>query len=283
MWLPTKKIGISRSVWWPFALPSIDDDIQLQNRRIAKKWKEEALSSGLDVTPKMVDWCLEELRYKASLISPDAPAPPIFVYNGDVFKSDNAVSAELKKALQENVKIFESKISEKSKDWHPGSDQKVWDLVHPSLFPLVYGRTRILSEGKTTTLEDCIQQCGQGKVTVIPTTKETLELEGSATAAGDDAATDDDAGGDGDGDGDNDDDDDGGSGGDDDDGSSGDGGSGDGGSGDGDDGTDDGDGDNADDGDGKDSEDTDGSPTNPFSAKFQWLPCEVDISGDQAK
>ena len=274
---------------------SIDDDIQLQNRRIAKKWKEEALSSGLDVTPKMVDWCLDELRYKASLISPDAPAPPIFVYNGDVFKSDNAVSAELKKALQENVKIFESKIPEKSKDWHPGSDQKVWDLVHPSLFPLVYGRTRILSEGETTTLEDCIQRCGQGKVTVIPTTEETLELEGSGAAAADDAATDDDAD---DGDGDDDNENDGDSNGDsngDGDGNDGDGNDDDGGSGNGDDGTDDGDGDgdgnnaddgdgnDADDGDGEDSEGTDGSPTNPFSAKFQWLPCEVDISGDQAK
>ena len=51
----------------------------------------------------MVDWCLDELRYNASLIQPNAPIPPIFVYNGDVFKSDNAVSAELKKTLQENV------------------------------------------------------------------------------------------------------------------------------------------------------------------------------------
>ena len=162
-----------------------------------KKWKEEALASGLDVTPKMVDWCVEELRYNASLIQPDTPTPPIFVYNGDVFKSDNAVSAELKKALQENVAEFESKITAKLKDWHPGSNQKVWDLVHPSLFPLVYGRTRVLSDGETTTLENCIERCGQGKVTSIPAKEET----------------------------------------------------------------------------------EDGS----FSAKFQWLPCEVDISGNQAQ
>ncbi|KAF8816713.1 hypothetical protein BYT27DRAFT_7229884 [Phlegmacium glaucopus] len=135
------------------ATDKIDWNIKLQNPEFSSKWKEEALSSGPDITPKMADWCLDELRYNASLIPPDAPAPPIFVFNGDVFKSDNAVSAELKKALQENV---------------PGSHEKVWDLVHPSLFPLVYGRTRVLSDGETTTLEDCIQRCGKGEVTSIP-------------------------------------------------------------------------------------------------------------------
>ena len=120
--------------------------------------------SGLDVTPKMADWCLDELRYKASLIPPDAPMPPIFVYNGDVIKSDNAVSDQLKIALQENMKIFESRIPDRLRDWHPGSDQTVWDLVHPSLLPLVYTLTPVLSDGQTTTLEDCIERCGQGDV-----------------------------------------------------------------------------------------------------------------------
>jgi hypothetical protein len=185
---------------------------QLQNPEIAKKWKEEALSSGVDITPKMVDWCLDELRYNASLIPPDAPTPPIFVYNGDVFKSDNAVSTEFKEALQENVRIFESKIPNNLRDWHPGSDQKVWDLVHPSLFPLVYGRTRVLSDGETTTLEDCIQRCGQGEVTHIPAEEETLV---QLTIGENYHANE--------------------------------------------------------------------QMHHPFSAKFQWLPCEVDISGDQAK
>ena len=32
-------------------------------------------------------------------------------------------------------------IPESEKDWHPGSDGLVLDLVHPSLYPIVYGRT----------------------------------------------------------------------------------------------------------------------------------------------
>lgn len=32
-------------------------------------------------------------------------------------------------------------VPESEKDWHPGSDGLVLDLVHPSLYPIVYGRT----------------------------------------------------------------------------------------------------------------------------------------------
>ena len=32
-------------------------------------------------------------------------------------------------------------VPDSEKDWHPGSDGLVLDLVHPSLFPVVYGRT----------------------------------------------------------------------------------------------------------------------------------------------
>ena len=124
----------------------------------------------------MADWCIEELRYKATLV-PEAPAspPPLVVYNGDVVKSDTAVSKELKTALQDAVKVFQNKVPERLKDWHPGSEEKVWDLVHPSLFPLIYGRTRVLANGETTTLEDCIERCGQGELSKVPPLGETFQ------------------------------------------------------------------------------------------------------------
>ena len=40
------------------------------------------------------------------------------------------------------------------KDWHPSSDGLVLDLVHPSLFPLKYGKTKILPQGNVG-LHDC--------------------------------------------------------------------------------------------------------------------------------
>lgn len=179
----------------------------MNNEEIAKKWKDEVCgNSQLDFTPKMADWSIDELRHMASIYSasPGNP-PPIFVYNGDVVKSDTAVSTELKQALQQEVKRFEAAIPENLKDWHPGSNEKVLDLVHPSLFPLVYGRTRILRKGETTTLPNCIERCGEGEIVPQPPSEETFEGW------------------------------------------------------------------------------VDSERRKIFSQKFQWLPCEVDISGEHAK
>ncbi|KDR70090.1 hypothetical protein GALMADRAFT_1351644 [Galerina marginata CBS 339.88] len=189
-------------------------NIKINDPDITQKWKDEALGSGCDITTKMVDWCIHELQYRATLIpAPPEKSPPVFVYNGDVFKSDIAVSHDLKKEIQEAVKKFEANIPERLKDWHPNSDEKVWDLVHPSLFPLIYGRTRVLANGETTTLDDCIRRSGEGEIAPVPPEDQTVEL--GATAA-------------------------------------------------------------------RYSWETNHSE-NPFSTKFQWLPCEVDISANEAK
>jgi hypothetical protein len=90
-----------------------------------------------------------------------------------VVKSDDLISAELREELKAAVVPLET-IPEEMQDWHPGSDNQVLDLVHPSLFPLVYGRSRILSTG-TTTVDNCIQTCGKGDVVPKPS-KEDCEL-----------------------------------------------------------------------------------------------------------
>lgn len=45
---------------------------------------------------------------------------------------------------------------------HPGSDNKVLDLLHPSLFPLVYGLSRVLPSG-TVPLLGCSAYTGRGE------------------------------------------------------------------------------------------------------------------------
>lgn len=137
-------------------------DAQVNNEEISNNWKKEFLSSGLDVSQKMADYCIAELRYK-SVKHIKSAQTPIVVMRGDVVKSDTAVSSDLRQALKKAVTAFEDKIPERLKDWHPGSDGLVWDLVHPSLFPLVYGRSRILSSGLTTTVKDCVEKSGQGE------------------------------------------------------------------------------------------------------------------------
>ena len=47
-------------------------------------------------------------------------------------------------------------VPDSEKDWHPGSDGLVLDLVHPSLYPIVYDRTMgKISGSDTTTVLEC--------------------------------------------------------------------------------------------------------------------------------
>ena len=64
-----------------------------------------------------------------------------------VVKSNTIVSLELRMKLRIACKPLED-IPTILKDRYLGSDGKVLDLVDPSLFPLIYGRSRVLLTGK---------------------------------------------------------------------------------------------------------------------------------------
>jgi hypothetical protein len=59
-------------------------------------------------------------------------------------------------------------VSNEEKEWHPGSSHKVLDLVHPSLWPFIYGRTPVLLD-KRINLADPLSHCGVG--TILPAPK----------------------------------------------------------------------------------------------------------------
>ena len=77
-----------------------------------------------------------------------------------VVKSDTAISTELRDELRAAVCVLEN-VPDSKKDWHPGSHETVLDLVHPSLFPVVWGLTRALEEG-TVPLDGCIMLTSKG-------------------------------------------------------------------------------------------------------------------------
>lgn len=122
------------------------------------------------MTERMFDYCIQELRHRSK--HHDSTSGAIHVFPANVFKSDSAVPPEVKLALRKAVRPLED-VPEQRKDWHPGSNGIVLDLVHPSLFPLVYGHSRVIALGdKVTTLEDCIRRCGEGDVLLSPNPEE---------------------------------------------------------------------------------------------------------------
>uniref|UniRef100_A0A8H7KEU2 Uncharacterized protein n=1 Tax=Bionectria ochroleuca TaxID=29856 RepID=A0A8H7KEU2_BIOOC len=146
--------------WW----------VKVFDSKITTKWKTEALGMDwgqylehADFTPNMVDLCINELRTKAALYE-NTGLIPIMDYSACAIKSDSLVSAELAQSLKDAVRSLEE-APEDEKDWHPGSEDKVLDLVHPSLYPLVYGLTRVLVE-KRIGISDALEHCGTG--TILP-------------------------------------------------------------------------------------------------------------------
>ncbi|KAL8993369.1 MAG: hypothetical protein Q9169_006402 [Polycauliona sp. 2 TL-2023] len=143
---------------------------------IVKKWRVEVLDSdGLDDVPesapantamevsaRMFDWVIAEVRYKADIFK---QYHYIEALDG-VWKSDTAISDKLRKALEQAVRPLED-VPENEKDWHPGSDGQVLDLVHPSIYPLVYGQSQILAN-ETCSVHDCTSWIGQGAALNAP-------------------------------------------------------------------------------------------------------------------
>lgn len=116
----------------------------------------------------MVDWCIAELQYKSKQFNKSTGV--ITVFDGDVVKSDTAIPTSLKEALRASALELE-KESADAPDWHPGLNETVLDLVHPSLYPVVYGQTRI-SRDKLVGMNDCITSCGAGEVLSVPPIEE---------------------------------------------------------------------------------------------------------------
>ncbi|KAM0426062.1 hypothetical protein ACHAPT_008693 [Fusarium lateritium] len=106
--------------------------------------------------------CIKELRVKAEFFQQSGLIPTLDA-SFTVVKSDSFIDS----SLHDSLRAAFVKLKEEHKDdpdWHPRTDDKVLDLVHPSLYPLVYGRTRVF-EDEVVGVEDAIDKwAGRGEV-----------------------------------------------------------------------------------------------------------------------
>ncbi|SPO01965.1 uncharacterized protein DNG_04638 [Cephalotrichum gorgonifer] len=139
---------------------------------IVEKWRAEgsvrpeALEGDVVLSDEMFDFCIKELRDKAAIYKETGL---INVLDAEliVVKSDVAVPTSVQNALRAGVKVLED-VPDRLKDWHPNSNDMVLDLVHPSLFPVAYGLTKVLLDEKVP-LDGCIGYIGKG-MTIDPFT-----------------------------------------------------------------------------------------------------------------
>ena len=113
-------------------------------------------------SPRMFDWAIAELRYKARLL----PKINCIEALDGVWKSDTIVPSSLQANLTAAIARLEN-LPAKDLDWHPGSDGQVLDIVHPSIYPLIYGNSRILTNSlHKCGVKDCLSWLGQGSLLV---------------------------------------------------------------------------------------------------------------------
>lgn len=80
-----------------------------------------------------------------------------------VAKSDTLIDEDLKLELRSAVQELKAHQAS-SPDWHPWSNDTVQDLVHPSLYPLVYGRSRVFGD-EVVGIEDAVEKwAGKGEI-----------------------------------------------------------------------------------------------------------------------
>ncbi|KAL4966147.1 DUF4246 domain-containing protein [Aspergillus stella-maris] len=144
-------------------------DRKLFDQNITAKWRKELLQSGQDVTERMIDYTMQELRWKAEFQKTQGF---LEVFDDGVTKSDTTISKELQIALNEAVAPLEN-VPGEQKDYHPGSNNTVVDLVHPSLYPVIYGKTRVLPD-RLLGLHDCLNSIGEGEAIPVPPKEQTV-------------------------------------------------------------------------------------------------------------
>ncbi|KAL1948432.1 hypothetical protein VTO73DRAFT_12507 [Trametes versicolor] len=92
------------------------------------------------ITNAQLDYIFAQLKHEV-----DQRDPAIDIYAAavpKVYESKSLIPADLKAALVSGAAVLED-IPDDKKDWHPGSDYQVLDLVHPSLYCLCIGRSYV--------------------------------------------------------------------------------------------------------------------------------------------
>ncbi|KAK7431822.1 hypothetical protein QQZ08_001763 [Neonectria magnoliae] len=152
---------------------------KVNDPEIVAKWRKEALEMPWseyvdygDFNDAMFEACIKELVKKADIYEKTGLIP-VVDYSACAIKSDNLIPDDLREALKSAVALLEN-VPAEQRDWHPGSDNKVLDLVHPSLWPVLYGRTLVLPDRRIN-VENCLENCGMGVVVPEPHPAEVEE------------------------------------------------------------------------------------------------------------
>ena len=109
---------------------------KFRDEKIVAKWRVEAKFQN--ISNEQFNYVIDELEYYFSLRKNGIEMATV----EGVWQADGAVDDDLKQQLLKEMEVLEN-VPEEEKDWHPDSDNKVLNLIHPSLYCLVNHRSKI--------------------------------------------------------------------------------------------------------------------------------------------
>ncbi|CAO3571433.1 unnamed protein product [Mortierella alpina] len=144
--------------WW----------IKYKDPAIASRWRQEIMDASVQrgggwvMREEQVDCVFKELDWYAEKCQKQIDSgveAPIEMAIDCTRRSDGLIPSDLKERLLACVQKLKD-VPDHLKDWHPGSNNQVLDIVHPSLYPVIAGRTLVTEDEAIPPLD----HVGQGKV-----------------------------------------------------------------------------------------------------------------------
>ncbi|RDW56739.1 hypothetical protein BP6252_13994 [Coleophoma cylindrospora] len=134
--------------------------VQIFDDEIVARWRKEAFVTTPLMSEKAWTWCVAELRDKAVAFEKNQYIR-VLDTGSCVCKSDTLISDSLAAEFRLGIAPL---LEQPDKDWEPGSDGRVLNLVNPSFFPLVYGRSLVLTDGGQVDLDNVLGSYSQAQV-----------------------------------------------------------------------------------------------------------------------
>lgn len=144
--------------------------VKMNDPDIVARWTREAADQGM--TEAQIRYVLAELAYYAGLRD-ERTGIEVSGVDG-VWQSDTLIDDELRSRLREAVRVLED-VPDSERDWHPGSDGQVLDLVHPSLFCRVRDVSRPHTASWSTPHWEDVEYALSSKFQWLPTDVEVGE------------------------------------------------------------------------------------------------------------
>ncbi|KAF9523205.1 hypothetical protein CPB83DRAFT_952036, partial [Crepidotus variabilis] len=144
-------------------------EVDVLNDQTTANWKEDMIDLESDhISEAIADLIFTQLKLKAKLFNEPSIQGAVAIFSGSVVKSDRVLSNDLRKELNTLVQPLET-VPAIQREYRPDSRERVVDLVNPSLYTPIKGKSRQIAKGQPPLdLDSCFTQLNKKQPVYSP-------------------------------------------------------------------------------------------------------------------